>query len=281
MPELPEVETVRRGIAPHVVGKTIVGADVRESRLRWPVTPGLKQKLRGNKVMQVDRRGKYLLLHFAKGILLTHLGMSGRLCIVPSNTTPVKHDHIDIKFSEGFMLRFSDPRRFGAMLWVIGDPMQHPLLASLGPEPLGKMFNSRYLFTVTRNKKVNIKNLVMDSHVVVGVGNIYANEALFVANINPLRAAGSLDDEDCQRLVRAIRQVLRTAIKAGGTTLRDFISATGKPGYFQQQLQVYGREGLPCLRCGTQLTGVRVGQRSTVYCPQCQPTEVIEKTGRG
>jgi formamidopyrimidine-DNA glycosylase len=270
VPELPEVETVRRGITPHIVGKTILDVDVRESRMRWPVTPGLKQKLRGNEVIQVDRRGKYLLLSFAKGVLLMHLGMSGRLCIVPSNRTPVKHDHIDIKFKEGFMLRFSDPRRFGAVLWVAGDPLQHPLLATLGPEPLGKIFNSRYLFTVTRNKKINIKNLVMDSHVVVGVGNIYANEALFAAKVNPLRAANSLSIEDCGHLVRAIRQVLRTAIKAGGTTLRDFISAVGKPGYFQQQLQVYGREGLPCHQCGTTLTGVRVGQRSTVYCSQCQ-----------
>jgi formamidopyrimidine-DNA glycosylase len=270
MPELPEVETIRRGIAPHIEGRTISSVVIRERRLRWPITPGLKQKLCGNRVARLYRRGKYLLLTMPGGVLLIHLGMSGRLRILPELLTPEKHDHVDIIFAGGPVLRYTDPRRFGCMLWVTRDPLKHSLLAGLGPEPLEKAFDGQYLFDVSRGKKLPVKSLVMDSHIVVGVGNIYANEALFLAAISPLTPAGSLTRKGATKLAKAIKKVLKMALKSGGTTLKDFVSAEGKPGYFQQQLSVYGRGGLPCVICGTTLTESRMASRSTVYCVVCQ-----------
>lgn len=270
MPELPEVETVRRGIAPHIEGKLIKRVVIRERRLRWLITPGLQKKLCGDKISQVDRRGKYLLLTLSRGTLLIHLGMSGRLRIFPEAKAAEKHDHVDIVFEDGQILRYTDARRFGSLLWATGDPQRHKLLARLGPEPLESVFDACYLFDISRNKKLPVKSLIMDSHVVVGVGNIYANEALFLAGIDPLRAAGNLTMKDSSQLARIIKKVLKAAIKSGGTTLRDFVSADGRPGYFQQKLYVYGRGGLPCTACGTSLTEIRVGQRSTVFCLNCQ-----------
>lgn len=270
MPELPEVETVRRGIAPHIEGKTISDVVVRERRLRWPITVGLKQKLAGDRILQLDRRGKYLLLSLSRGVLLIHLGMSGRLRILPQISPPEKHDHVDIILGGGQTLRYTDPRRFGCILWITGDPLTHSLLAALGPEPLEKTFDGRYLFNVSRGKKLPLKSLVMDSHIVVGVGNIYANEALFLAELSPFMPAGQLTLEAATALALAIKKVLKVAIKAGGTTLRDFVSAEGKPGYFQQQLAVYGRGGLPCSSCGSVLIESRLAARTTVYCPRCQ-----------
>jgi len=271
VPELPEVETVRRGIIPSVIDKVIEKAVVRERRLRWPITPVLGKKLCGQHVEQVDRRGKYLLLKMQKGTLLIHLGMSGQLRIVPSGQKPAKHDHVDIIFAGGsYLLRFTDPRRFGAVLWVDGDPLQHKLLAKLGPEPLGESFNAAYLFKYSRGRKVLVKSFIMDSHIVAGVGNIYANEALFLAGIHPARLVNSLNLGECHKLVSTIKRVLKAAINAGGTTLRDFVTAEGKPGYFQQVLLVYGRVGEPCVHCGTVLLEMRIAQRSTVYCSQCQ-----------
>lgn len=276
MPELPEVETVRRGIAPQVEGKFIDDIVVRERRLRWPITSGLKKKLCGNKVAHVKRRGKYLLLTLLsdreepEGTLLIHLGMSGRIRVLPSGCTPEKHDHIDIIFADDQMLRYTDPRRFGCVLWIKGDPLKHKLLVRLGPEPLEKSFNGSYLFDASRQKKLPVKSLIMDGHIVVGVGNIYANEALFLAGIHPLAAANSLTREDCALLAGVIKRVLKDAIKLGGTTLRDFVSVEGKSGYFQQKLYVYGRGGSSCLSCKTTLIEIKVGQRSTVYCPECQ-----------
>jgi len=275
MPELPEVETVRRGIAPYIVGRSIKDVIVRDRRLRWPVTAGLKKKCSGSNVTGVDRRGKYLLLSLSEknefnGTLLIHLGMSGRLRIIPDQQVPKKHDHVDFIFEEGLILRYTDPRRFGAVLWVKGDPLQHKLLATLGPEPLEKSFDARYLLEKASHRKVCVKSFIMDSHIVVGVGNIYANEALFDSGIHPLRESCTLTLKDWNNLVKAIKKVLKFAIKAGGTTLRDFVSAEGKSGYFQQELSVYGRGSMPCVFCKSILKEVRVGQRSTVYCPRCQ-----------
>lgn len=270
MPELPEVETVRRGIEPHIKDRSIKDVIIRERRLRWPVTTGLRKRLCGHKITRVDRRGKYLLLTMPDGALIIHLGMSGRLRVLPGMRAVEKHDHVDIVFAGDQVLRYSDPRRFGCLLWVSGDPLKHKLLVGLGPEPLDKAFDGKYLFDISRQKKVSVKNFIMDSHRVVGVGNIYANEALFLAGIDPLRAAGSLTRENVTLLTSKIKNVLNAAIDAGGTTLRDFVSAEGKPGYFQQKLYVYGRGGLPCHFCGADLTETRVAGRSTVYCRKCQ-----------
>jgi len=270
MPVFTVFETVCRGIAPHLEWHKFKDVVVRERRLRWPVTRGLKQKLVGGKIKQLERRGKYLLLTLANGVLLIHLGMSGRLRILPCILPAEKHDHVDIIINGDQVLRYTDPRRFGCMLWVTGDPHQHVLLAELGPEPLEKSFDGAYLYERARHKKLPLKSLLMDSRVVVGVGNIYANEALFLAGISPFMPAGRLSPEMAGKLATAIKQVLNVAIKAGGTTLRDFVSAEGKPGYFQQQLAVYGRGGLPCVQCGTLLTESRLAARTTVFCQHCQ-----------
>ncbi len=270
MPELPEVETTRRGIEPHIAGNTLTGAVVRERRLRWPVPRQLNRLVAGQTVQSVQRRGKYLLLNLATGTIILHLGMSGSLRIRDCKTPPHKHDHVDFVFQNGQCLRLRDPRRFGAVLFTRQDPLKHKLLAGLGPEPLQRHFSGDYLFRLSRGKQVAIKLFIMNSKIVVGVGNIYANEALFLAGIHPKSSAGRLSAARYVQLARAIKSVLRAAIKAGGTTLRDFTAEDGRPGYFRQQLRVYGKAGEPCSRCGTTIKHVNLGQRATYYCPRCQ-----------
>ncbi|MGM0593616.1 MAG: bifunctional DNA-formamidopyrimidine glycosylase/DNA-(apurinic or apyrimidinic site) lyase [Pseudomonadota bacterium] len=270
MPELPEVETTRRGIAPHIEGRRIEDVIVRQPRLRWPVPHGLARKLAKQTIQRVERRAKYLLLGFERGTLILHLGMSGSLRIVAAAAAAGKHDHVDIVLDSGYALRLTDPRRFGAVLWTEEAPQRHELLAPLGPEPLSDAFNADYLFTRSRGRKSSIKSFIMDGKVVVGVGNIYASESLYLAGINPKRAAGRVSRERMARLVAAVKQVLADAIEQGGTTLRDFVGGDGRPGYFAQKLNVYGREGEPCPGCGKTIKQIVLGQRSTYYCPRCQ-----------
>ena len=270
LPELPEVETIRKGIMPHVQNHKVQEVVIRQSKLRWPVSPELREEMTGQYITSVQRRGKYLLLGTAGGTLLVHLGMSGSLRILAHNQVPQKHDHIDIVLEGSKLLRYTDPRRFGCMLWLRGDIYSHELLRSLGPEPLGMDFSGAVLFQKSRLRKTPVKSFIMDSHVVVGVGNIYANEALFLAGINPRIAAGKIARQRYQTLVRCIKDILQQAIELGGTTLRDFTDSDGKPGYFKQALRVYGRSGLPCTSCHQKLKEIRLGQRSTVYCTRCQ-----------
>ncbi len=270
MPELPEVETTRRGIEPHILKRKIANVVLRERKLRWPVPAKLPANLVGKSVQSVKRRAKYLLIDMGNGTLMIHLGMSGSLRIVPKSELPEKHDHADFQFDNGKILRYRDPRKFGCILWIAEDLEQHPLLSKLGPEPLTDEFDSDYLFSLSRKRKAPIKTFIMDGHMVVGVGNIYANEALFRAGIRPTREAGSLSKVKMRLLVSAIKQVLAEAIQVGGTTLRDFIGGDGEPGYFKQSLAVYSRAGLPCVKCGGILKEIRQGQRSTVYCGKCQ-----------
>ena len=270
MPELPEVETTRRGIAPRLAGQRIIAVRIRESRLRWPVSPELAAGLPLAPVDAVERRAKYLLIRTAAGTAMLHLGMSGSLRFVKPEQPLRPHDHVELLLADGGALRFNDPRRFGSLLWIAGDPFAHPLLASLGPEPLGPDFTADRLRGRTRGRRAAIKTVIMDSHVVVGVGNIYASESLFRAGIRPGRAAGRVSLPQLTRLVVAIREVLGAAIQAGGTTLRDFYNGEGKPGYFGREIQVYGRAGQPCLGCGTEVRQRRIGQRSTFWCPRCQ-----------
>lgn len=270
MPELPEVETTRSGIAPHVEGKAVEELVLRRRKLRYPVPQTLLVDLPGQVIDKVERRGKYLLLRAETGTVMVHLGMSGSLRLLAADTPAEKHDHIDIVFEDGQALRLHDPRRFGSVLWLKGDPYEHKLLAKLGPEPLSEAFNAEYLYQRSRKRKQALKQFVMDSHTVVGVGNIYASEALFAAGIRPQLATGKLSRPRCEALVAAVKQVLAAAIEQGGTTLRDFVDGSGKPGYFQQQLQVYGREAEPCLRCGTAIKQIKLGQRASYYCPSCQ-----------
>lgn len=270
MPELPEVETTRRGIAPAITGAAVQRIVVREPRLRWPVPRRLSVELTGARIDAVGRRAKFLLLRSNPGTLIAHLGMSGSLRLVPVGTPPCKHDHVDIEFETGQMLRYTDPRRFGCLLWTRRDPLQHKLLAKLGPEPLGDEFDSGYLRAASRGRRVAIKQHLMNAAVVVGVGNIYANEALFLAGIHPRRAAGRISVKRLDALVANVREVLADAIATGGTTLRDFTGGDGQPGYFQLHLRVYGREGEPCERCGAPIRRIVLGQRSTFYCPRCQ-----------
>ncbi len=270
MPELPEVETTRRGIAPHITGKKVQSVVLRHTQLRWPIPPRLKNILPGQVVTEVSRRAKYLFLHTAAGSVIIHLGMSGSLRLVNQKEPVGKHDHVDIVFSNTCILRLRDPRRFGAVLWTTRSPLQHKLIASLGPEPLTDTFDVDYLFQRSRKRQLAIKPFIMDSKTVVGVGNIYASEALFRAGIRPGKAAGRISCAAYQQLVLAIKEVLLAAIEAGGTTLRDFVSGEGKPGYFQQKLQVYGRAGEACDVCGTSIKHVQQAQRATYYCPQCQ-----------
>lgn len=269
MPELPEVETTCRGIAPFTEGQSVQAVHVRQPQLRWPVPPALGEFLPGQRVQQVYRRAKYILIALDQGDLLVHLGMSGSLRVLPVGTPALKHDHVDLEFSNGYLIRLTDPRRFGAVLW---QPLntQHPLLSTLGPEPLSDAFDAAYLLGQCLGRKQPIKQRIMDNHVVVGVGNIYASEALFAAGIDPRRAAGRISASRLERLVVEIKRVLDNAITRGGTTLRDFVGGDGKPGYFQQELFVYGRKGEPCKQCGNVLKEVRLGQRSSVYCPECQ-----------
>ena len=271
MPELPEVETTCRGIAPCLEGKTVEAAIIRQAKLRWPVTRGLAKKISGALIEKVTRRGKYILIETTSGVLMMHLGMSGSLKIVPSKQLSEKHDHFDLVLAGGKALRFTDPRKFGSIFLIKKEDLgQHKLLKNLGPEPLDDGFSVEYLYQLSRNKKVAIKTFVMNSHNVVGVGNIYANEALFRAGIKPDRPAGKISKARYCVLVEEIKTVLAEAIKQGGTTLKDFTGSDGKPGYFKQELQVYGRAGLPCEVCGKPLKEIRMAQRSTVYCAQCQ-----------
>lgn len=270
MPELPEVETTRRGIEPHLRGRRIERLVVRQPRLRWPVPAELAGLLRGQAVERVERRAKYLLVPFSRGTLIMHLGMSGSLRLVPAGLAVGKHDHVDMELDSGQALRFTDPRRFGAMLWHPAGGEEHPLLAALGPEPLSGDFDGDYLLRRARGRQVPVKAFLMDSHIVVGVGNIYANEALFAAGIRPDRAAGRISRQRYARLAEEVKAVLARSIREGGTTLRDFVGGDGKPGYFRQQLTVYGRGGEPCRNCGQALHEVRLGQRSTVFCGHCQ-----------
>jgi len=268
MPELPEVETSRRGIAPYLVGQTILHLVVRNSRLRWPVSTELLE-LSDKPILSVQRRAKYLLVELPDGWIIIHLGMSGRLRVLPEGSEPQKHDHIDMVLDNGYLLRYTDPRRFGAWLWC-ASLAQSSVLAHLGPEPLTEAFSADYLHEKCKNKKLAIKPWLMDNKLVVGVGNIYASESLFDAGIHPDRAANSLSVLEAQRLVDAIKRVLARAIEQGGTTLRDFLQSDGKPGYFAQQLQVYGRAAEPCNRCGCMIESKKHGQRSSFFCSHCQ-----------
>ncbi|MGL4860354.1 MAG: bifunctional DNA-formamidopyrimidine glycosylase/DNA-(apurinic or apyrimidinic site) lyase [Enterobacteriaceae bacterium] len=268
MPELPEVETSRRGIEPHLVGQKITGIIIRQRQLRWPVSAEL-ERLQGKAIAEVRRRGKYLLLAVDDGWIMIHLGMSGSLRILPDNTVPQKHDHIDLLLASGQMLRYTDPRRFGAWLWC-DDPETHPLLSQMGPEPLEEGFSADMLFQLSRNRRTLVKPWLMNSHIVVGVGNIYACESLFMAGIDPRRTAGSLSQEECAGLVNAVKAVLTKSITQGGTTLKDFLQSDGKPGYFAQELQVYGRKDQPCLCCSEKIVSQPLGNRNTFFCPNCQ-----------
>jgi formamidopyrimidine-DNA glycosylase len=270
VPELPEVETTRRGIEPHVVGRRIQRLLVHERRLRWPVDPKLDATFAGMAIRRAGRRAKYLLIETEAGTLILHLGMSGSLRVLPVSTPRIAHDHVDIELDSGQTLRFNDPRRFGSLLYTTTDPALHPLLKKLAPEPLEPAFDGDYLFRVTRRRAVAIKQLIMNSQLVVGVGNIYASEALFRARIRPRRAARSLKREECVKLARAIKATLAMAVKVGGTTLRDYVGADGNPGYFRQKLYVYERAGQPCRVCGKPVRQFTQGQRSTYWCANCQ-----------
>ncbi len=270
MPELPEVETTRRGLLP-LENQQVASVLVRNASLRWPVTSGLSSLLSGQHFLRLERRAKYLLARCERGTLLVHLGMSGRLCLLQQAEPAGKHDHVDINFASGQVLRLRDPRRFGAVLWIEGDdPLQHPLLASLGVEPLEADFDGAYLYRATRSRSAPIKTVIMDAHLVVGVGNIYASEALFRAGIHPETPANRIGLVRYQKLAAEIKATLAAAIEAGGSSLRDFFGADGNPGYFQQAYFVYGRTGQPCKVCGTVISTMQQGQRSTFYCPRCQ-----------
>ncbi len=270
MPELPEVETTRRGILPHARGEVVAEVIVRDGRLRWPVPEELTRFMPGATIEEIQRRGKYLLFRTDAGTLIAHLGMSGSLRVVTALDAPKKHDHVDIVLGSGKILRYNDPRRFGCLLWTLADPSEHELLQKLGPEPLQGEFDADYLYRLSRGRKVAVKTFIMDSRVVVGVGNIYANEALYLAGIRPGRAAGRVSGPRYEKLVAAIKSVLSAAVEQGGTTIRDFVGGDGKPGYFRQQLNVYDHGGEPCPACGRELCETRLGQRSTVYCRACQ-----------
>ena len=267
MPELPEVEVTRRGIA-HLVGRRITGIAVREPRLRWRV-PEAVNSLAGSTVRAVSRRGKYLLIDCGRGHLILHLGMSGSLRFVLPETSPQKHDHVDLSF-EGTVLRLRDPRRFGALLWTESTPESHPLIAHLGVEPLSRSFDGRRLYALTRGRRTAIKQLIMDAHSIVGVGNIYASEALYLAGIRPRSASHRLSLDQCTRLVDAIKRTLRAAIRAGGSSLRDFVGSDGELGNFQTRYYVYDRRDLPCRRCSAPIRRIVQGQRASFYCPTCQ-----------
>lgn len=268
MPELPEVETTANGIRPHLCNQRIERIIVRERRLRWPISDAIDQ-LSGQKINDVYRRGKYILIPVDQGTMLWHLGMSGSMRVLPINSPVAKHEHVEMQLASGQALKFRDPRRFGSLLFTKDDPLKHKLLCKLGPEPLSDDFNVDHLYQACRNRSSSIKSLIMDSHRVVGVGNIYASEALFSAGIRPTREAGSISKKRLERLVETIKQTLQAAIEQGGTTLQDFSQVDGKPGYFAQSLKVYGiKEG--CSICGKSIKRITQNQRSSYYCPKCQ-----------
>ena len=269
MPELPEVETTRLGLVARVVGHRIRDVVVRDRRLRWPVPEDLAEHLRGARVREIRRRGKYLLFDCGKGHLLVHLGMSGSLTVVPPDRPVRRHDHVDLVLDTGDIVRLNDPRRFGAVLWV-RDPAGHALLEGLGPEPFDEVFGGEYLHRASRGRRVPVKQFLMDSRVVTGIGNIYANEALFAARIHPARAAGRISRSRFDCLTREVRATLTRALAAGGSTLRDFVGSDGRPGYFQQQYAVYGRADQPCPACGAAVRATRHAGRATFHCAACQ-----------
>ena len=269
MPELPEVETTRAGLEPHLSGRIVRSVTLRRPDLRWPIAGEIESVLPGQRIGGVRRRAKYLLFDTAAGSALLHLGMSGSLRVLPGDTPPRAHDHVDLWLEDGRVLRFNDPRRFGCLLWQPPGEV-HPLLGALGPEPLGPDFDGDHLYRLSRGRRAPVKTFLMDQATVVGVGNIYAAEALFAAGIAPLRPAGSISRERYRRLAGEVREVLAAAIGRGGTTLRDFISPDGSAGYFVQDLAVYGRGGEPCPRCGARLKQARIGQRASVWCGRCQ-----------
>lgn len=270
MPELPEVETTLRAIRPVLLGRCVRAVQVRQWQLRWPIPDNLPSLLAGQPVLAVRRRAKYLLIEVPTGTLIVHLGMSGSIRLLPGAGGAGPHDHVDLVMADGDLLRYCDPRRFGAFLWAAGEVMRHPLLRHLGPEPWDECVSARYLQDLAAGRRVAVKTFLMDNRVIVGVGNIYANEALFRAGMHPGRAVGRISLPRWQRLLDAVRAVLTEAIAAGGTTLKDFSAGAGKPGYFAVELAVYGRGQAPCLGCGTLLREVRTAGRSTVYCPRCQ-----------
>ncbi|PHS26224.1 MAG: DNA-formamidopyrimidine glycosylase [Methylophaga sp.] len=272
MPELPEVETTRRGISPYIEHATITNVTIRNFSLRWPIESDLAKTLRGQSVHLIKRRAKYLLFQCDSGTLIIHLGMSGKLRILESATASKaeKHDHFELQFDNGQLLRYNDPRRFGAVLWTTEAIEQHKLLAHLGPEPLTDDFDTDYLFQQSRSRKCSIKTLIMNGKVVVGVGNIYASESLFLATIHPKTIANKLSKKQSELLVKAIKQILKQAIKAGGTTLKDFRKSDGNPGYFAQQLNVYGRKDESCTQCNGTIQHYKELQRATFFCPNCQ-----------
>ncbi len=269
MPELPEVETTRRGLAPHLDGRRITTVTVRRPDLRWPIPPEVSRLLPGEAITGLRRRAKYLLLDTAPGSALLHLGMSGSLRVLAADTPVTTHDHVDLALDSGRVLRFNDPRRFGCLLWQPAGTT-HDLLQGLGPEPLSAGFDGAYLHALSRKRTASVKTFLMDQSVVVGVGNIYAAESLFRAGIAPGRAAGRVSRAQYDGLATAVKDILRHAIRRGGTTLRDFISPDGAPGYFEQELFVYGREGEPCKVCGEPLRSRRLGNRATAWCRTCQ-----------
>jgi formamidopyrimidine-DNA glycosylase len=270
MPELPEVETTCRGIAPHITGKRVTRVIVRNPNLRWPVSARLGKELAGQTINSVSRRAKYLLLHTDAGTAILHLGMSGSLRLIKATAPVGKHDHVDIVFNKR-ALRLTDPRRFGSLHWTRRPPEQHRLISALGHEPLSDDFTGDYLYQRARGRKVAIKQFIMNSRIVVGIGNIYASEALYMAGIHPQRVAGKVSRKKYQLLAEVIREVLNDAIAQGGTSLRDFVNGHGQPGYFKLHLNVYGKAGEPCISCRIPIREIRQGQRSTFYCPKCQP----------
>jgi len=270
MPELPEVETSLRGISPHIKNQIVTQVTIRRPKLRWPIPSDLPELLEQQELKSLSRRAKYLLLHFDTGTLLIHLGMSGSLRVVAENTPVAKHDHFDIAFANKKTIRLTDPRRFGAVLWLGKEPFKHSLLNKLGPEPLSDNLTGEYLYAKSRDKKVNIKQFLMNQCIVTGIGNIYCTEALFYAGIRPTRAAGNISLKRYQTLVTHIKKILQTAIEQGGTSLRDFVGSDGKPGYFKQELSTYGRSGLPCQQCQQTLIDIKQANRTTVYCQHCQ-----------
>lgn len=270
MPELPEVEITRRGLAPHLTGQRIGAVVIRNASLRQPIPADLPAMLTGQTIRNVGRRGKYLLIECDSGWLLGHLGMSGSLRVVPAATPPEKHDHFDLVLENGLAMRLRDPRRFGLMLWTFDDPLKHKLLAGLGVEPLSESFDGGVLYRASRGRNLPVKQFLMEGGTVVGVGNIYANESLFRAAIRPQTACGRIAAKRYEYLAATIKETLAAALAAGGSSLRDFTDSAGKPGYFQQQYYVYGRAGEPCRVCGTAILTLRQGQRATFYCPACQ-----------
>lgn len=271
MPELPEIETICTGIRPYIEGKTIANVVIRQTKLRWPIPQNLREVLTNLVVIAVLRRAKYLLLETNSNItVLLHLGMSGSLRIVNSDYLHTKHDHVDFIFTDGNILRYNDIRKFGYILYSSKPIQQHRLIKVLGPEPLSASFSDRYLYSHAKNKKTSIKAFIMDSHNIAGIGNIYANESLFMAGIHPARLAGDISLKHCKELVRCIKIVLNLAITQGGTSIQNFINAHGEPGYFQQSLAVYGRANKDCVHCATTIKQQKIAQRSSYFCPQCQ-----------